>query len=334
MTINPGQVGGEAHRQTEWNELWLAASPLISDDIAASLMYEEAWGVETLSPNLNPHFLPRLEDEPARVLPETELADGWEWLIITFSPETSESDAKEVAASVASEFGNAPQDWFLDRFEYRRDADWLHRWKRYFKPIQLSAKTWICPSWEKVDPAPSALVLKVDPGLSFGTGQHPTTKLCLRALETYLEKWAPNSCLDVGCGSGILSIALALWGRRNIVGIDVDPASPEAFETNAKLNEIGDAARFDSRLLNELDGRRELVVANIIAPILKNLAPDLVKQTETGGHLLLSGMLEEQLDEVLVHFSEEFRVQSRRASEPTITADETSPWRAIWWKLS
>ena len=124
----------------------------VSDDIASNLMYEGAWGVETLSSTLDPHFLPRLEDEPARTLPEVTLQDGWEWLVITFPPDTKESDAKEIAAAAASEFGTTPEDWFLDRFEYRRDADWLHRWKRYFKPIQLSETTWICPSWKSSRP--------------------------------------------------------------------------------------------------------------------------------------------------------------------------------------
>jgi ribosomal protein L11 methyltransferase len=334
MTINPGQVGGEDHRQTEWNELWLAASTTISDDVAASLMYADAWGVETLAPHANPHFLPRLEDEPARVLPETQLAESWEWLIITFPPEVSEDDARGLAESVASEFGTSPDVWFLDRFEHRKDTDWLHRWKRYFKPIQLSSKTWICPSWESLEVDDAAVVIKVDPGLSFGTGQHPTTKLCLKALETYLRGWDPTKSLDVGCGSGILSIALALWGRRNIVGLDIDPASPEAFETNAKLNQIGDAAQFDARDLSEVEGESELVVANIIAPILESLAAELVKHTARGGHLLLSGILDEQLDPLIEHFQSEFKAQGRHPSEPTITADEDTPWRALWWRLA
>ena len=103
MSLNPGQVGGEAHRQTEWNELWLASSVSISDDIASALMYEGAWGVETLSPHSNPHFLPRLEDEPARTLPEVQLSDNWEWLVITFDPEVDESSARTIGQSVASE---------------------------------------------------------------------------------------------------------------------------------------------------------------------------------------------------------------------------------------
>ena len=169
------------------------------------------------------------------------------------SPDTKESDAKEIAAAAASEFGTTPEEWFLDRFEYRRDADWLHRWKRYFKPIQLSETTWICPSWEELETKPESVVIKVDPGLSFGTGQHPTTKLCLQALEANLKTWSPHETLDVGCGSGILSIALALWGRENIVGLDIDPASPEAFATNAALNRVVGAAQFDTRSVDELD---------------------------------------------------------------------------------
>ena len=333
MSLNPGQVGGEDHRQTEWNELWLAASVSISDDIAASLMYEDAWGVETLSPHANPHFLPRLEDEPARTLPETALPENWEWLIITFAPTIDEDGARAIAESVSLEFGTTPDDWFLDRFENRKDTDWLHRWKRYFKPIQLSSKTWICPSWESLEANDETVVIKVDPGLSFGTGQHPTTKLCLTALETYLENWSPTKSLDVGCGSGILSIALALWGQRDIIGLDVDPASPEAFETNAKLNHIGDAAKFDPRELADVDEKFDLVVANIIAPVLKSLAPELVGHTQPNGHLLLSGILDEQLDELIEHFNSEFRSQKRRISEPTITAYETTPWRALWWQV-
>ena len=333
MSLNPGEVGGEDHRQTEWNELWLAACTSVSDDIASNLMYEGAWGVETLSPTLDPHFLPRLEDEPARTLPEITLPGGWEWLVITFPPDTEESDAREIAAAAASEFGTTPEEWFLDRFEHRRDADWLHRWKRYFKPIQLSETTWICPSWEELETKPESVVIKVDPGLSFGTGQHPTTKLCLQALEANLNTWAPHETLDVGCGSGILSIALALWGRENIVGLDIDPASPEAFATNAALNQVVGAAQFDTRPVHELETDFSLVVANIIAPILLSLSTDLVQRTKRGGILLLSGILEEQVAEIIDGFAEVFQSQGRSATEPVKYDDKDTPWRALWWKL-
>ena len=253
--------------------------------------------------------------------------------MITFPPDTKESDAKEIAAAAASEFGTTPEHWFLDRFEYRRDADWLHRWKRYFKPIQLSETTWICPSWEELETKPESVVIKVDPGLSFGTGQHPTTKLCLQALEANLKTWSPHETLDVGCGSGILSIALALWGRENIVGLDIDPASPEAFATNAALNQVVGAAQFDTRSVDELDTEFSLVVANIIAPILLSLSTDLVQRTKRGGILLLSGILEEQVVEIIDGFSEVFKSQGRSASEPVKYDDKETPWRALWWKL-
>mgnify|MGYP001221743353 CR=1 FL=1 len=330
---NPGKVQSEEHRQTEWSELWVAADGDISDDLAATLMYHEAWGVETLSPHTNPHFLPRLEDEPSRVLPPETLAEGWEWLVVTFPPEYQEDDARNLVTEVASDYGDTPQRWFLSRFEKRQDTDWLHRWKRYFKPLKVSASTWVCPSWETLDDKENDTVIVLDPGLSFGTGQHPTTRLCLSVLEDKVPHWNPKQALDVGCGSGILSIALALWGVPRIVGLDVDPASPEALQSNVALNKVQDRVAFESYELSEHQTPNDLVVANIIAPILHELAHDLVRTTSNGGHLLLSGILDEQLDELIEHFGGAFAQASRVVSEPAIIRSEDSPWCAIWWSL-
>ena len=117
------------------------------------------------------------------------------------------------------------------------------------------------------------------------------------------------------------------------MGLDIDPASPEAFATNAALNQVVGAAQFDTRSVDELETEFSLVVANIIAPILLSLSTDLVQRTKRGGILLLSGILEEQVVEIIDGFSEVFKSQGRSASEPVKYDDKETPWRALWWKL-
>jgi ribosomal protein L11 methyltransferase len=177
------------------------------------------------------------------------------------------------------------------------DRDWVRLTQAQFGPIAIGPKFWIVPTWSE-PPEPDALVLRLDPGLAFGTGSHATTHLCLAWLR---ETLAPGeSVLDYGCGSGILAIAAAKLGASDVTGTDIDPQAIVASRANAKLNVVD--ARFvpPDRLPA---GVHDVVVANILAHPLVLLAPALAARTAEGGRIALSGILEAQADEVVASYT-------------------------------
>jgi len=172
------------------------------------------------------------------------------------------------------------------------EEDWVRRTQAQFGPLQITERLWIVPSWcEPVDPR--AINIELDPGLAFGTGSHPTTRLCLRWLAANLEPG--QTVLDYGCGSGILAIAAAKLGASAVIGTDVDPQAIEASRANAARN--GVSARF---VLADLlaPGKFDVVVANILANPLRLLAPALGARVTEGGAIVLSGILDAQTDAV------------------------------------
>ena len=168
------------------------------------------------------------------------------------------------------------------------DADWVRETQAQFRPVEAALGLWIVPSWcRPIDPA--ATNIRLDPGLAFGTGEHPTTRLCLRWLAGHLRRGA--SVLDYGCGSGILAIAAARLGAGQVSGVDIDPAAIAASRANAAANNV--VARFG--LPDELAGPPvDVVLANILANPLELLAPLLAERVANGGTIVLSGILEAQ----------------------------------------
>jgi ribosomal protein L11 methyltransferase len=175
------------------------------------------------------------------------------------------------------------------------EQDWVRLTQSQFAPVEIAPAFWIVPSWHEV-PAGAQRVIRLDPGLAFGTGTHPTTRMCLRwtASQARQRSAAWTRVLDYGCGSGILAIGAALHGARDIDAVDIDPAAVESTRANAAANQVVLRAG-----LPELArGRYPLVFANILATPLKLLAPLLSGHVERGGHLVLAGILERQVDEL------------------------------------
>jgi len=182
------------------------------------------------------------------------------------------------------------------------DADWVRQTQAQFRPLRVGRMFWIVPSWcEPVDPR--AINLRLDPGLAFGTGDHPTTRLCLKWLTTHLHRG--DSLLDYGCGSGILAIAAAKLGAIDVVGVDIDPQSVEASRANAERNEV--LVRFEDPGALQT-GAFNVVVANILANPLKLLAPLLASRVRMGGSIVLSGILEAQAAGVSDAYAQWFRI--------------------------
>ena len=192
------------------------------------------------------------------------------------------------------------------------DADWVRLTQAQFEPIRIADRLWIVPSWcQPVDPAAHNLV--VDPGLAFGTGSHPTTRLCLQWLASDLA--AGESVLDYGCGSGILAIAAARLGAGTVVGTDVDPQAIAASIANARANGVDAEFVLPESLAARGWGAFDVVVANILTNPLRLLAPALAARVRPGGRIVLSGILEAQADEVVAIYADWFNIGVWRADE-------------------
>lgn len=173
------------------------------------------------------------------------------------------------------------------------DQDWVRLTQSQFDPIPISPRLWIVPTWHEA-PDAEAINLKLDPGLAFGTGSHPTTRLCLRWLDNNIR--GGESLLDYGCGSGILAIAASKLGAAEVVGVDIDPQAITASHDNAALNQVDARFCLPDALV---EAQYDMVVANILTNPLKAMAPMLVGRVRFGGRLVLSGILVGQAQDVM-----------------------------------
>ena len=180
--------------------------------------------------------------------------------------------------------------------EQLEDKDWIREWMDQFKPMQFGERLWIVPSWTQ-PPKPDAVNLMLDPGMAFGTGTHPTTAQCL----TWLDQNTPNNktVIDYGCGSGVLALAASKLGAKSVAGTDIDPQAITASEQNAQRN--GADIHFD--LVEDFDSEPvDLLIANILAGPLKELAKEFDRLLKPGATLVLSGLLTSQAKELQTHY--------------------------------
>ena len=182
--------------------------------------------------------------------------------------------------------------------EALEEQNWVQITQAQFDPIPISGRLWIVPSWHE-SPDPAAINLILDPGMAFGTGSHPTTRLCLEWLERTVQ--GGESLLDYGCGSGILAIAGARLGAARVAGVDIDPQAVEAARANAERNGVS-ALFADSA--QPVAGEYDLVVANILSNPLRVLAPAICAHVRPGGRLALSGILAEQAEELIGFYAQ------------------------------
>ena len=178
------------------------------------------------------------------------------------------------------------------------DEDWKLSYRKHFKTEVISPRLVVRPPWEAVTPAPGQKVLTLDPGIAFGTGQHPTTRACLDAIDALAVEGTDRSFLDVGCGSGILSIAAALEGFRDVHGFDNDPDAVRNANENAEANGLGALFSDGDLSVPGTAAPADVVAANVLAPVLVRFAREVGALVNPGGRLILSGILDEQYDEV------------------------------------
>lgn len=176
------------------------------------------------------------------------------------------------------------------------EEDWANTWKQYYKPSKVGEKIVVKPIWEEYTPKDGELVVDLDPGMAFGTGTHETTRMCIQALERYVKE--DSTVFDVGCGSGILAIAAAKLGSKLAVGVDLDPVAVESSIENVKYNNLDNIEILYGNLVEVIDGKADIVVANILAEIICILADDVKRVIKEGGIFITSGIIHDRVDMV------------------------------------
>ena len=178
-----------------------------------------------------------------------------------------------------------------------KEEDWAFGWKKYYHPLRIGEHIVVCPSWESCSLEPGDVMLRLDPGMAFGTGTHETTRLCLQMLEKFVKPGM--DILDIGCGSGILSICGVLLGGNKAVGVDIDQTAVKVANENAEMNHVQDKTEYlCGDLTDKVSGKYQVVCANIVAGVLIDLAPVVPAFLREGAPFLCSGILLEREAEV------------------------------------
>ena len=226
---------------------------------------------------------------------------GWERsrVVSLFSSEASARDAAAVLAA---------QDFFAGcqvlAIQPVPEQDWVRLTQSQFTPVEITPEFWIVPTWHE-PPAQARQVIRLDPGLAFGTGTHPTTRMCLRWVAANSSSRPLGRVLDYGCGSGILAISAAKFGASAIDAVDIDEAAVQSTLANAQANDVS----LNAGLPDEVDGLYQTVLANILATPLKVLAPLLCARVAPAGALVLAGILERQADELKAAYAPYCKLQ-------------------------
>ena len=273
----------------------LCTDARVADELSDALLAQGA-----LSVSVEDACAGTATETPLYGEPGMPVETAWPQSLINALCEQTTDPAQLIAAACAR-IGLAQAPDF--RVKPVAEQDWVRRSQSQFAPLRISDKLWIVPSWAMA-PDPDAVNLVLDPGLAFGTGSHPSTRLCLQWLERTIR--GGERVLDYGCGSGILAIAALCLGASASLGVDVDPLALPAARANAERN------RVDARFINTETApafQADLVVANILANPLILLAPLLAGYTGKGGRIALSGILEAQAEEVMAAYAPWFRMR-------------------------
>ncbi len=194
-----------------------------------------------------------------------------------------------------------------------QDENWSEAWKRHVRPTRVG-RVWVGPEWERENAGDAPVQIVIDPGMAFGTGDHPTTAMCLAELDDALEKWPGSSVFDVGTGSGVLAIAARKLGAGKVIGNDIDPIAVQVARENAANNKAPDI-EFTELPIERIEGEYDLVVANLFSSVLCQLAPRIADRLAPEGRLMCTGILAPQTSEVQAAMErEELRFTGKRAS--------------------
>ncbi len=273
---------------------WLSLS-FLTDAAQAEPVCDALMEVGALSASIEDADAGTPDEQPQFGEPGSVNTPGWTHSRVVALLE-EDADAAALLAEAVAVVGLAEVPAFTVGFV--EEQNWVQLTQSQFEPIRVSGRLWIVPSWHEA-PDPQAINLILDPGMAFGTGSHPTTRLCLEWLERKVT--AGSSVFDYGCGSGILAIAAGRLGASLVAGVDIDPQAVEAARANAARNEVR-AVFADST--EPVAGEYDFVVANILSNPLRVLAPAICAHVRSGGHLALSGILREQAEEIIAIYAQ------------------------------
>jgi ribosomal protein L11 methyltransferase len=300
-----------------WTEIVIEVARNQAEGLSDALMEAGALSVSVEDADLGTDAEQPLFGEPGMVLEQA----AWERSRVVALVEADGDHAALIAAaSHACDLASVPA------YDLRSvaDQDWVRLTQSQFEPIRIGKNIWVVPSWHEA-PDADALILELDPGLAFGTGSHPTTRLCMEWLESNV---APQqSVLDYGCGSGILALIAKKVGAGAVIGVDIDPQALQSAEYNSTRNhcDIAYLLPDDFARAHPPGTRFDIVVANILSGPLTLMAPMLSSRVAPGGALVLSGILAEQADSVIAAYAPYIALG---------VADRLDGWVALSGKLS
>jgi ribosomal protein L11 methyltransferase len=176
------------------------------------------------------------------------------------------------------------------------EEDWANNWKKYYKPTKIGEKILIKPIWEEYEPQNDEIIVEMDPGMAFGTGTHETTRMCIEALEKYVKP--ESTVFDIGTGSGILAITAAKLGAKRVVGVDLDPVAVDSANSNIGFNKLHNIEILHGNLMEVVEGKANIVVANIIAEVIIFLADDVKNFIQPNGYFITSGIIKDRREDV------------------------------------
>ncbi|WP_195236844.1 50S ribosomal protein L11 methyltransferase [Romboutsia sp. 1001285H_161024_C4] len=215
---------------------------------------------------------------------------------------TEERDVSEDIKSIKEridglkEFGIDVGEAIVE-LSYVDEEDWANEWKNYYKPTKIGEKIVVKPTWEEYEAGDEDLIIELDPGMAFGTGTHETTSMCIRELEKYVKP--ESKVFDIGCGSGILAIAAAKLGARDVLAVDLDEVAVKVSKENIELNNVSKSVKaLYGNLMEVVTDKADIVVANIIADIIKLLAKDIKNFMKDDAVFISSGIIHAKVDEV------------------------------------
>ncbi len=222
-------------------------------------------------------------------------------------------EIRQRLSRLSEQFGCRPASMQVSGLQ---DEDWNKKWKSFFQPISITERLVIKPPWRDYYARQGEVVIELDPGMAFGTGTHPSTRMCLRVIDERVPEMGPGArMLDVGTGSGILAITAAKLGLRDVIGTDIDYTAIRCAEKNAEANNVADRIAFSTDSLGKIAGVFELVVANILPHILIDLRDALVEHAAVAGRVVLAGILNEKAAVVQEAFSQKLNFVRRLDEE-------------------